>query len=188
MKTFLDRRIDGTHEREKPKPDFVAYHIIDKVAAVGHKSVSRQTEVGFDLVTADTEQRSYDMTIARSDAGQPMDAGAAQEVQQEGFDRIATVMGHAHIGSLTLPAQLLKTGITLFTSSHFDTDVSLTGIFEGVEMANMKDNSFIVTQTDAELFVSGRLFPPQMKITVNGFERIAKRAQHKKESHTVGSA
>ena len=124
-----------------------------EVGAVGHIGKVVEAEVFFDVLSADTQQWSYDAVVLGVHACQSAQSGAAQKVQQEGFRLVVHVMAYGYGLGLLGFHLFLEPLVAQFSRRHFNADAVAFGVVGCVEMCDAQTHSELLAQLFYELLV-----------------------------------
>lgn len=105
------------HQREELVADLITQGIVLGIGAVGDIGQTIIAEVGEDLLTRQTEERTHYLggVVAGNDASEAMDAGAAHEVHEECFDTVISVVSERNETILLVPPFVAQ-----LTGSHLE--------------------------------------------------------------------
>ena len=121
-------------QRQEIQADLVAQHVGLKVGGVCDVILTDGIEILQDLLTADTEQGTDDMTVTGTDARQSMDACPTEEVHEQRLNGIVPMMGHADCLGTKIITQLIEITIAQFAGSHFNAYLMKISIFNCIKV------------------------------------------------------
>ena len=182
-----DRGVDGLQQGDDIESHLVALDIVDKIGAVGDISLALLAEPLFDVAAAHGEQRTHHMTIAGSDAGESVDAGTPDEIEEHGLDAVFAMVGHTHGGGTDGKAQLLEITITQIACSHLYAHLMEVGIGTGVKVGKMKRDGVTATEVDAELLIAIGLVATEVEVAVSRLNMITQPSEHQQQTNAVGA-
>ena len=137
--------------------------VVGGIGAVGQLVCVRV--VGYFCAGA-TEQRAHDVAVSGLDAAQSVDAGAACQVHQHGFDVVVGVVGYGYGATLFGLAQLLEPCVAQVACGHFNRNFALGRYGVGVEVDAAKRQSVVVCQAGDKLGIGIGVGTAQMEIAV----------------------
>jgi len=117
-----------------------------------------------------------------------VEAGAPDEVHENGLDLVVGMMGHTHGGGADVVAELTEIAIAQVAGGHLHTDMMEGGIGARVEVDDMEGDVLAGTQLAAELLVAVGLGATQPEVAMHGLDLIAQRPEGEQQSHAVGSS
>ena len=168
----------------------------DLVAQVFGRAVRRIFPVGnvlcygvFEDVLARSEhQRADQLPGMGGDARQTPQAGAAQQVDEEGFDRVVDVVGDGYHRVTVLAAQFVEPGVAQPPCGHFHRFARALHLAFGVEAFVVPGHAVLLRLAAYEFLVLFALHAPQLEIAVGHADAIAASHEEREHDHRVHAA
>ena len=184
-KGFVGRGLQLAQEREE-----LVAHLVAAVEEGGVGGVLDMVEamgggVGFDLVAAEGEQGSHHAALDGEDAVEAGKAGAAEEVEEEGFGRVVAVVGGEDDGIVVGGAEGVEPGVAELAGRLFDALAMAAGMGEGVELGYMDGDMIAARKTADEGFVAVAVDRAQMEVAVGYGKGEAGRVHEVGQDHRV---
>ena len=120
-----------------------------------------------------------------SHASEASEAGAAKEVQDEGFSVVVGVVRHGNGVEATLDGDACEPSVPQFACRHLDADAMLCGVGRCVEVGAEKLNSVILSPFLYELRIRVALGSAEMEVAVRHGVLPAGTAEHVGHAHGV---
>ena len=117
---LLDGRVDGLQQGDDFETDFIAHDIRHKVGTVSHIGLMEAFKKADNLGTGNAKQWTNDMTVARSDACQSVDACTTNKIHEERLDGIILMVSHTDVIGSDIQPQLLEISIAQFACRHLN--------------------------------------------------------------------
>ena len=118
-------------------------------------------------------------------AAEASEAGAAKEVQDEGFSVVIGVVRHGNGVEAMLDGNAREPTVAQFACSHLDADAMLCGVGRCVEIGTEKLNSLILSPLLHELRIRVALGSAEMEVAVRHGVLPACTAEHVSHAHGV---
>ena len=168
----------------------------DLVAQVFGRAVRRIFPVGnvlcygvFEDVLARSEhQRADQLPGMGGDPRQTPQAGAAQQVDEEGFDRVVDVVGDGYHRVTVLAAQFVEPGVAQPPCGHFHRFARALHLAFGVEAFVVPGHAVLLRLAAYEFLVLFALHAPQLEIAVGHADAIAASHEEREHDHRVHAA
>ncbi len=105
-----------------------------------------------------------------TDAAQSLDAGAAEEVEEEGLDVVVAVVGGGHAGVAVLAAEAAEEVVAQGARSLLDAHLVRGGVGVGVVAFGMEHGSIALGQAAHECLVAVAVAGAQVEVAVRDGE------------------
>lgn len=122
--------------------------------------------IGFYLVTTKEEQRPNNMALDWQNTMEACEAGASQQIDKEGFDRIVAVVGSKDGGIALLGPNLLEEIVAQLSRRIFHTEMKLLRIVERVELRNKYGHTVLQGQLPYKLLITVAVVWAQVEVAV----------------------
>ena len=180
-------RIDGLQKGDDLQADFIAHNVGYEVGAVGDIRLTSSIKKTDNLSASDIQQRTDNVTITRTDACQPVDAGAADKVHQQRLDGIVLMVGHADVLGTNILPQLLEIAVAQLAGCHLDAHLMHIGVSRCVKMNSVERHVLPLAKTDHKLLVAVGLITTQSEVTMSSLNLIAQLLQDEQQGYAVGT-
>ncbi len=163
---------------------------------VGDPCLVALCEPRLDLGTGDGKQRPYNGQWTMDNgqlgngahAGEAVDAGAADEVEEEGLDIVIAVMGYADGLRALRGGHLGEPLVAQFARGHLDADAVALGIAACAEVLDAEGYVMGVAEATAEglIGVAGR--GTELEVAVQGMHGVSHLVQQQQEGDAVSAS
>ena len=168
--------------------DFVAQGIIFQIRGIGYVILFLLCQIVEHILSADAEQRSQDVAVLGSDGSESVHARTSEQVEQQGFHVVITMVCHADAVGVDVFGELGEIAVAQVARRHLDAHLVLFGIGKCIEVDAVQGNAFMFAQIHAELFVAITFFATQMEVTVGGLYGHADAFQDEQQGYAVCSS
>lgn len=174
---LLEGAVGGRLQLAQHREELVA----NLVAAVFERSIGGVFDmvegilggIGLNILASERQQRPHDTPLDGQDAAEAGEAGAAEQVDEEGFGCIIAMMGGEDGGIALGLEQLVEVAVTEVAGSLFDAEVMLGSIRTGVELGHMDWDAVAGSQLAHEMFVAVAVSRTEMEVAMGHGEGVA---------------
>ena len=192
----VECEFDSSHRRWKQPADFgqqdvaylVARIVVFKVGAVGHVVLSQRFQIVYDFITAGTEQRAHDFSVARLYSGKSCDSRAAHKVQKESLDVVVAMVGHGNNGAAQGGALTLEPVVAQFAACHFGRHTMAFLVGFDIEIGASQLDVEVVAKFTHKRLVAVSLVAAQVEVAVGSDAVAAQRRKHSQQGDRVGAS
>ncbi len=138
-----------------------------------------------DLLARGEHQRADDAPGLHGDARQAAQAGAAQQVDEEGLDRVVGVVGHRHRGVALRAAQLVEPGVAQPPRGHLHRLARALHLGRRLEAAVVEGHAPQPRLLLDQQLVLVALGAPQLEVAVGDPHAVARAGEEVEQHHRV---
>ena len=174
---LLEGAVGGRLELPQEREDLVA----DLVATIFKRSIGGVLDmvegilggIGLNILASERQQRPHDTPLDGQDAAEAGEAGAAEQVDEEGFGCIIAMMGGEDGGIALELEQLVEVAVTEVAGSFLDAEAMLGSIGAGVEVGHMDCDTVTGSEPAHEPFVAVAVSRTEMEVAMGHGEGVA---------------
>ena len=192
LHSAVDRGVELAQQRYELQPDAVAAglelgigHIVDKGDAVG-------LDVGIDFGPREGQQRMNHAEVGvvgdGPDAVEAGEAGATEEVEEEGLDRVVGMVCGGHAAVAVAAAEVGKEGVAQLAGGFLDALAVGGGIVAGVEVGRVERHAQLLGKIGHEALVAVAVAGAQMEVAMGYGEAEAGEVGQTDHAHRIAAA
>ena len=171
-----------------------AVTLVDELAVGAVFDVNKvvAADVVVDVAAREAEHRPYDghqgAFGGRTDAVETRDTGAAEEVEEEGFDGIVAMMSRSDVAERVLVTEVEEVVIPQMTGGFFNAPVMQSGKFTGIEVGSKEVHAHFLSELTDELLVAVAVAGAEVEIAMRDGERDGGAMEEVGHAHRVATA
>ncbi len=185
---FLDGGVYLLHHGKQVQAYFVAGIFVLQIGAVRHVGLPDTFQITDDFLSVQAEQGADYMSVSGAYAPQPVDAGTANQIEQQCLYTVILMVGDGNDSCTACFPCFFEPRVAQFPCSHFDGDMPFLCFLLRVEVDGVQRHPVLQAELAYKVLVAVGFRSAQMEVAMGGFACVSQAEEQAQQRHGVRPA